>query len=561
MSSIKNELNPHEKSGRLYRKRSNMRLSDSQKKAVYHREGPCLVLAGPGSGKTTVITRRIGFLTDGITGSDWLLSVTFTRAAGREMAVRYARLYPGRDLPHFGTVHSLCNRIIYDYENITGNRFHRIGGDAKVKQKILEDIWLKVNKGVNMPESDEVFSLISRRTNRPEYSSDGFIRNFDKIYDMYNAYKRQNNLVDFDDMVLFAKELLENDERIRRRWSKKYEYIQVDEGQDLSRAQFEVMKYLAGHGNILVVADDDQGIYAFRGADPGCVLEFEKHYSNCVKYYLEENYRSCKRIVQCASSVIALNRNRYEKNLFTNNRLGEKIEFIHLRNLSEQARFVCEKISKINKRGSVCVIYRNNLSAVMFKLYLNHFNLPYNVLGGNIDIASDFMVKKVLARIRDAEKEARFLIPRPKKVFERMLLSGLYDDMSNYYERHGKSRMFAEYVYEFLKTLCSINGSYEELIKCLEFRADEDANITLSTAHSAKGLEFDTVFIVDLVNGEFPKRERMSGGMLEEERRLFYVAMTRAKNKLYLVYPEMRGSNQEEASVFYVETLKHACNK
>lgn len=113
-----------------------------------------------------------------------------------------------------------------------------------------------------------------------------------------------------------------------------------------------------------------------------------------MKYYLEENYRSCKRIVQCASSVIALNRNRYEKNLFTNNRLGEKIEFIHLRNLSEQARFVCEKISKFNKRGSVCVIYRNNLSAVMFKLYLNHFNLPYNVLGGNIDIASDFMVKK-----------------------------------------------------------------------------------------------------------------------------------------------------------------------
>ena len=120
----------------------------------------------------------------------------------------------------------------------------------------------------------------------------------------------------------------------------------------------------------------------------------------------------------------------------------------------------------------------------MFKLYLNH-SISYNVLG-DIDIASDFMVKKVLARIRDAEKEERFLIPRPKKVFERMLLSGLYDDMSNYYERHGKSRMFAEYVYEFLKTLCSINGSYEELIKCLEFRAGEDANITLSTAHSAK---------------------------------------------------------------------------
>ncbi|NLN05606.1 MAG: ATP-dependent helicase [Clostridiaceae bacterium] len=538
-----------------------MRLSDSQKKAVYHREGPCLVLAGPGSGKTTVITRRLGFLTDGITSPDRLLSVTFTRAAGREMAVRYASLYPDRRLPHFGTVHSLCNRIIYDYENITGKKYFRIGGDTKVKQKILEEIWSKVNKGVNMPEAEEVFSLISRRTNRPEYSSDGFIRNFEKIYEMYITYKRQNSLVDFDDMVLYAKELLENDERILRRWSKKYEYIQVDEGQDLSRAQFEVMKYLAGHGNIFVVADDDQGIYAFRGADPGCVLEFEKYYSNCVKYYLEENYRSCKRIVQCASSLIALNGNRYEKNLYTNNRLGEKIEFAHLKNLSEQARFVCEKISKLSKKGSVCVIYRNNLSACLFKLYLNHFNLSYNVLGGNINIASDMMVKKVLKNIRNAEKEARFIIPRPKKVFERMILSGFYDDMSEYYERNGKSRVYSEYVYEFLKTLCSINGSYEDITRCIEFKEDKQSNITLSTAHSAKGLEFDTVFIVDLVNGEFPKRESLGGDMLEEEGRLFYVAMTRARSKLFLVYPEMRGNNQEEASVFYEETLRHACNQ
>ena len=536
-----------------------MKLSEAQKRAVYHKEGACLVLAGPGSGKTTVITKRLGYLTDGITKPSKLLSVTFTRAAGQEMALRYKKQYPGRELPVFGTVHSLCNRIIYDYESIARRTFVRIEGDRKAKFEVIKSIWLKVNPHLSMPEYDGILSLISRKSNRPEYFRNGnTIRNFDIIYDLYREYKRKNNFIDFDDMIIFAKELLETDKRIQARWSKRYEYIQVDEGQDLSKAQFEVMRHLAGQGNIFVVADDDQGIYAFRGADPRCVLEFEKYYSNCVKYYLEENYRSTKRIVECASRVVSINKNRYEKNLFTNNSRGKKIEFLHCSDLSHQARFVCEKIQKFSQKGSVAVIYRNSLSALLFKLYLTYLSLDYSILGGDGDIGSDPIVKRVLSKIEEREENSNFIIPRPKKVFESLLQEGLVNNLSDYYERTGKSKIYSEYVLEFLETACRLYNSYKDLKEGIDSLGGVEGmcNITLSTVHSAKGLEFDTVFIVDLVNDEFPSREYLSGDMIEEERRLFYVAMTRAKSKLYLVYPEKRGRNIEEASVFYEEALR-----
>lgn len=538
-----------------------MELSKAQQKAAYHKDGAALVLAGPGSGKTTVITERLNFLTSGITEPSRLLSVTFSRAAGREMAIRYQGLYPGRELPVFGTVHSLCNRIIMDHENITGVRLTRIEGDPNIKLSILKTIWDNVNPGFNMPDTEEMISLISRKTNRPDSLADfDKIRNFDLIFDQYRAYKREKGLIDFDDMVFYARELLESNKAIKERWAYKYEYIQVDEGQDLSKSQFEVIRYLAGYGNVFVVADDDQGIYAFRGADPSCVLEFEKYYSGCVKYYLEQNYRSCKRIVECASTVVGRNRNRYEKNLFTENTLGEKIRFIHAKDLNSQAGYICEKIKKLRKKGTVAILYRNSISSLMFKLYLNYYGIQCNVLGGNFIIEYDYIVKYLLKSISNAEKGKGFIIPHPKSVFKGLAEKGFLEKAAEYYEKKG--RIYFEYVCEFLYTLCTLYDSCEKIKECIDNLAHtgEHCDVTLTTIHSSKGLEFDTVFIVDLLNDEFPSREYLQGDLLEEERRLFYVAMTRAKKRLILSYPETRGSNHEEASIFYEECIS-ASNK
>ncbi len=538
-----------------------LRLSTAQSKAANHINGPALVLAGPGSGKTTVIIERISLLTTKVTEPSRLLSVTFSRAAGREMKERYIQKYPEREVPVFSTVHSLCNTIIKEHEKKSGIVLTRIEGVNNIKGKIINEIWKHVNPNISIPETEEILSLISRKKNTGDllrYSIQ--IKNFDKVYKMYEEYKRNNRLIDFDDMIFYARDLLENNKDLRNKWASKYEYIQVDEGQDLSKAQFDVIRYICGNNNVFVVADDDQGIYAFRGADPSCVLDFEKYYPGCKKYYLEENYRSSGRIVELASKVVNTNKNRYEKNLFTINKRGPKIKFRHCKNISEQAKYVCDLIK--NCKGTSGVLYRNNLSSILFRLYLSKMDINFKVLGGIVNPPEYMMVKKVLKRIKETEDKAIFLIPKPDKVFAEYVKEGFLDIYRSYYETHGKGRVLVEYLYEFICTLCKLCPTYDKCIELLDkmCKTDDSSETTFTTVHSAKGLEFDDVYIVDLVKYEFPSKDSMKGDLLEEERRLFYVAMTRTRQNLYLVYPETRGFNSEEASIFYEEALLAVTN-
>ncbi len=533
-------------------------LTDAQKAAVLHQKGAALVLAGPGSGKTTVIVTRIALLTDYLGSAERLLSVTFSRAAGKEMALRYAAGYPALPMPSFRTVHSLCNTIIREYEERT-NRYYRRLEDVQQKA-ILREICRKVN---GMEADTELLSRlagwISRFANRWDSSLPLYfepqIKQFPDLYEAYQNNKKEQFLLDFDDMIFLGRRLLQEENWLRRQWNRRYEYIQVDEGQDLSHAQFDVLRLLSESGNLFVVADDDQGIYGFRGADPSCVLQFETFYPGCRKYYLEENHRSCANVVGLASQVVSLNRTRYEKKLFTRKEPGPKVRFRSFPDGERQALFVSRAAAGREGR-SIGMLYRNNLSGMLLALALRLCRLSYRMLSQPADPFSFWMVRELLQRMRLREEQPGRFVPSPYRVFTDLLGEGFFRSCLTFCETTGQQKRYAFCLLEFLSLLCRSCATREEcvcLLQDLRNVGEGLETISLSTVHSAKGLEFDCVFVVDLLQDEFPGNGSSSGELLEEERRLFYVALTRAKTELFLLYPRRRGGRKEEASIFFEE--------
>ena len=554
-------------------RRSEYKLSEAQQACIAHREGPALVLAGPGSGKTTVITGRALRIAEELSSPERLLCVTFTRAAADEMRKRYiascGEEAAKAGVPVFSTVHAFCNRIVGMYEKRTGTGYTRMEGEDSPKNEILSSIYRRLNG--TFPDEMMLQRLTGYLQREREGRSSGSaqIRRFDEISKEYERIKAQEHLMDFEDMVRFACRLMRTDKRIAGEVKRMFDYIQVDEAQDLSRGQYDFIRLIAGNRNIFIVADDDQSIYGFRGADPGCLFDFVREYPDCRRYELTANYRSVPMIVSSAASLVEHNQKRFAKDLYSVNPPLINCVNVHIfKNGGEQARFCAEEVRRLVKAGSTCaVLYRNGMSGLPVKLWLRRFGLEYGVLGNSPGPWDTAAVKGAMFRIADAERNAGLILPRPRDTWRKLLRKGFGDKAVEQCEEEGRDRKYALISLEFVSALTSGAVSFADCERLLDDIERTDLGpeqtgasgqetgrkqVTLSTVHSSKGLEFDYVFLIDLLEGELPGSEA-AGDTVEEERRLLYVGMTRARRGLALCYPIERGGFLEEPSRFIKE--------
>ena len=335
-----------------------IKLNEQQKQAIAHVKGPALVLSGPGSGKTTVIAARTAYLVMEIgVNPENILTLTFNRAARHEMEHRFTRVF-GRDInkkAYFSTFHSFCNLLVRQYEKRQGRRFKRIEGSEDLnsnKREILRNIYLQINESnINDDQLEDLINEISLVKNKMLKDLNGInfkTRNFVHIFNAYEEYKRTNLFMDFDDMLTYAYAILNKCPDILMHYKNRYKYIQVDEGQDLSKIQFEILKMLVDPKdcNLFIVADDDQSIYGFRGAEPQYILEVEQKFEGCRLYRLEKNYRSTRNIVDVSSEFIRKNQKRYNKNHRTDNNFRSDPFIISAKDETDQQNLIIKIIKE-----------------------------------------------------------------------------------------------------------------------------------------------------------------------------------------------------------------------
>ena len=624
-------------------------LNEQQREAVLSTEGPLLILAGAGSGKTRVIAHRIAYLIAEKKVPYWnILAVTFTNKAADEMRQRVQRLLHTQErstLPLVSTFHSLCVRILrQDIEKLNDKytrRFTIYDQDDSVrliKQCIKE---LGFDEKYLAPRATQ--SVISSAKNhgedptafaaRAEYM-DERRATMAKVYEMYEARLHSNNALDFDDLLIKTVRLLRDVPEVREKYNNKFRYILVDEYQDTTSLQFELIRLITEKSkNIAVVGDEDQSIYKWRGADISNILNFEKHFPNTKTIRLEQNYRSTQTILDVAGTVVKNNLERKGKNLWTSNPRGGRVGYYQAFDAEAEARWVASKIlehrrDEFNIRGAV--LYRTNSQSRVFEEAMRRASLPYNIIGGfsfyermevrdiiaylklalnpNDSIALQRVINspprgigkttidEIERRARDYElswwETIAVIIEQPEnlgsravsalKSFRRIVthLAELSDPektsdstspvsdvvraaiIETGYENALRSERTdeAEGRLEILQELVNAAVDYDEqgiegLREFIDHSAlvsdqddyKRDAPVTLMTVHSAKGLEFPLVFIVGLEDGLFPhSRAAADRAELEEERRLAYVAMTRAERFLYVTHAMKRRVYGEE---------------
>lgn len=602
-----------------------MILSKEQLKAIEHTNGPALTLAVPGSGKTTMLLHRILKLCEnGVKASD-ILTITFSKSAQIDMKLRFEKMNL-KITPHFSTIHAFAYKILRDYYRLKGRDMLLIDDNSNSKYEILRKIYFQINnKYVGEENLEQIISKISYFKNSLEQPTNksAKIINFVKIYDAYEKYKNDNNLIDFDDMVLKALEILKSEPTLRNKYKNMYKYIQLDEGQDTSIAQFKFLHYLTSpHHNIFIVADDDQSIYAFRGANPQYLLNIKTVYTNLKLYYLQYNFRSSKNIVSTSNLFIKNNEKRFDKNIVTTNDFNSPVNIIKVENNKAQYKFIKDKILE-NPNLSYAVIYRNNLSSLGLVEYFERNSLEFSIKGNSLKFFNHFVVRDVLNIIKFSynmddvdlfsniyykihgyisKKHILFL----KKNYSKNILRSLinYPDLPSYYRDNIFSLMndfkklknlkiheqidyvlysmgYDKYLNDFSNKFGFSYNSLAEFIHYLRFISEsaddleslvgrlkhletllskpeiKKCNLTFSTIHSIKGLEFDCVFVVDIVNGVIPSNLSSTDLDIEEERRLFYVAMTRARQSLYLLTPKTHNSQATIVSPFIEEISKY----
>ncbi|MBP3616850.1 MAG: ATP-dependent helicase [Lachnospiraceae bacterium] len=587
------------------------RFTEEQKEAITHTQGPMLVLAGPGSGKTTVITERVHYLTEecGVHPGN-ILVITFTKAAAEEMKERYeAKMSTAKGTVNFGTFHAVFFKILryaYHYEaaNILKEeeryKILREIACARMEQEITDEKELvEAISGEISRVKNERFALESY------YSSNCPDEVFREIYTEYDRWLRRENKVDFDDMQLLCYELLSARPDILRQWQQKYTYVLIDEFQDINRVQYDTIRLLAApEDNLFIVGDDDQSIYRFRGARPELMLHFTEDYPETKQVTLLCNFRSTAPIVQGALRVVGNNSKRFEKALYAKEEQGEAIEFRQYPERKRECAELAEEMAVLHKTGlpwrEIAVLYRTNLQtrAIMGKLM--EYNIPFKTRDSVPNLYEHWICRDIVTYIKIAQGsrsrgDLLLILNRPKRYiardaldmatvdFERLktyyedkdyvidrlekleydlqMIKGLnpfaainyirravgYDGFLTEYARYRK--MPSEDLFDLLAELQEDAAEYptyeawfahmaeytEELQrqKAKEKKNTSDA-VTLSTYHSAKGLEYHTVFLPELNEGLTPHRQSMSPEDVEEERRMFYVAMTRAKRRLVL---------------------------
>lgn len=608
-----------------------MKFSNQQIEAIKHKEGPALVLAVPGAGKTTVLLERIRYLLQEGVEPNRILAMTFSKSQAMDMAERFSSR--SRENIHFSTIHSFTYGIVRKYMNNLGKDLRLIESSNEYnKYALLERLYYQVNKRRITDEDLETFFRVSGYIKNTLLDYEMYkkmygpsIRNFEQIYELYERFKRENQLIDFDDMLVLALEILQENESILRNLQNRFEYIQIDEGQDTSLVQLKIIELIAKpNNNLFIVADDDQSIYGFRGADAKQLLNFQRLYPEAKIYLMEDNYRSTKNIVSMSNKVIQNNKKRYHKSIRHVHTSDDKINIIRAKNTKIQTNYVLKQaLASIESGNRVAILYRNNLSAINL---INAFDKdsPYYIKDGKLAFYSHFIVRDIIdilnfskdnhdinsfERIyyklnmylkKDFIRQIKKMDPN-RDVLENLAYCEGFNrfyseklELLEYYTRRIANAPFgravkiiihnlgySDYLEELsrrtktplinysrlLDTIQNIANtvndtkSFEDRLEFLKQQQKEHsltpAPITLSTIHGSKGLEFDDVYMIDLINDEFPSafslKAESSLGMLEEERRLFYVGMTRAKKKLTLVSLKKLNESAVDISMFLKE--------
>lgn len=608
-------------------------LNPGQVEAVLETEGPVLVLAGAGSGKTKAIVHRIAHLLDGGISPRHILAVTFTNKAAGEMRSRTIDMVGSvAEAVWLCTFHSLCARIlrvhIEKLKPIAGRQPYRQGFsiyDEDDRKRLLsnciKDLGLERN-AESLKMARRWVSYAKLRGLAPEelearLASDGQAR-FASVYEQYLIRAAASNAVDFDDLLALTLRLFDENQEVLSIYQDRFEYCMVDEFQDTNRVQYELMKRITGkHKNLFVVGDDDQSIYAFRGADLRNILDFEKDFPDAKVIHLDRNYRSTKSILATACSLISKNIGRKKKELFTENIAGGRVEFCTCGTEQAEAKFVCEEIQKLRKAddpdfATVAVFYRTNAQSRAVEDFLMLHDIPYTIVRG-LRFYERKEVKDVVAYLKvsvnpDDDVALARVINVPPRGIGKVSLERIADDAhdagSSLYAAVGRLKDsdsvrpalrrkltsfhaliaslvasgaakrgpsgFINYLLretgylEFLseseeggektraenvKELATVAKAFEKkhpgasvedfahhiaLLSELDEFDERESPVSLLTLHSAKGLEFDVVFVIGIERGLLPHYTVKTKERFEEERRLLYVGMTRAKKRLIL---------------------------
>ncbi|AZO96263.1 DNA helicase PcrA [Halocella sp. SP3-1] len=601
-------------------------LNPEQQKAVEHLNGPLLVLAGAGSGKTRVLTRRIAYLIDHYRVSPYnILAVTFTNKAAEEMKERVASLLDSLGGTIWvSTFHSFCVRILRRDITKIGYSDNFVIYDTSDQKTVVKGVFKELNIDPKRTKPAAVLAEISHAKNElisvEEYqagSGDYFSQISAPVYQRYQDRLKENNALDFDDLIMKTVDLFREYPLVLEHYQERFKYISVDEYQDVNTAQYQLVHLLAAkYRNLCVVGDPDQGIYGFRGADIKNILNFEKDYTDTKIIKLEQNYRSKEKILEAAHSVIANNISRKEKKLWTDRGEGEDINLYVAQNEKDEASYICKSIGELLERGynygDIAILYRTNAQSRALEDSLVKYAIPYQIIGG-LRFYDRMEIKDILAYLRviynsDDDISLQRIINRPKRgigdgtiakleryaseqgisLYQAGLRAEEITDLTGAYQKRVKNffsmmEEFREYAGEntvdrltdkILKETSykgqlekqgtveaktrleniqelfsvmqeflnngednSLAGFLEEvsLISDVDTMEDTEQFIVLMTFHAAKGLEFPVVFMIGMEEGIFPHANSMfEVEGIEEERRLCYVGITRAMEKLYL---------------------------
>lgn len=606
-------------------------LNDKQKEAVLATDGPCLVIAGAGSGKTKVLTHKIAYdIESGI--KPWnILAITFTNKAANEMKERIEKLIgdAAKDL-WMGTFHSICVRILRRYIDRIGYKTDFVIFDTSDQKTLIKECLktLKVDdkiftdRGVLSEISNGKNEMLEPKAYGVKYAGDFRKKTIAEIYELYQRRLRENNAIDFDDIINFTIKILSENPDVLDYYTEKFKYILVDEYQDTNKAQFTLVSLLASkYGNVTAVGDNDQGIYSFRGADISNILNFERDFPGTRIIKLEQNYRCTGNILKAANAVIKHNENKYDKKLWTENEEGHLPCIYCGEDEYDEGRYIVEQINHLKteeyyKNSDFTILYRMNAQSRAIEDILMREGIPYKVIGG-LKFYERKEIKDIIAYLRLIHNSAdnlslKRIINEPKRGIGKTSIeqiqeisdktgNSMYEIIRNAQEYgltmvFSNSRDFIEQI-EYLKSKkdelkisdliketlnktgytkalenensveaeTRIENLEEFLTVAIEFEEesadntlaeflenitlssdidgmeDQDNSITLMTLHSAKGLEFPVVFLVGMEEGIFPGYKTIGEPQaLEEERRLFYVGITRAKQYLYLTCAKHR---------------------
>lgn len=594
------------------------RLNNEQRKAVMHIDGPMLVLAGAGSGKTSVLTNRIAYLIENGVNPYNILAITFTNKAAKEMKERVLKLIgeEGKTI-QISTFHSLGLRLVKENYSKLGYKSNFVILDSDDTLTVVKKIIKDMNLNPKFYNAREIRNKISSAKNElmsvDDFSKVEYDKSIVEIYRKYNKKLLINNSVDFDDLLLLPIKLFKEYPDTLKYYQDKYKYVLIDEYQDTNEAQYIFSKMLCNnHKNIFVVGDNDQAIYAFRGANFKNILNFEKDYKDCKVILLEENYRSTQNILDAANSVIKHNKQRKDKNLWCNNDVGSKVKYVRVDTDKDECSYVSKTIKELSDKGvsyeDMAILYRTNAQSRLIEEEMLKNGIPYKIVGSfyfyNRKEIKDLLCYLRLINNKDDDVSLLRAINTPKrgigdKTIENISNianingSSLYDaidngkelafknliiDMKNKCENATLTEMVdivlndsglkedlvsdksleSEIRLENLEEFKSITKSYEDeygvislndflnevsLVSDISEHQDGNNKVNLMTIHAVKGLEFDNVFVIGMEEGIFPHYNSINEGTaaaIEEERRLCYVAITRAKKNLWMLNAKRR---------------------